>query len=29
LAFADDMLVMSSNQHEIEMIVEELAKLSL
>jgi hypothetical protein len=28
LAFADDMLVMSSNQHEIEMIVEELAKLS-
>ena len=29
LAFADDMLVMSSNQHEIEMIIEELAKLSL
>jgi hypothetical protein len=28
LAFADDMLVMSNNQHEIEMIVEELAKLS-
>ena len=29
LAFADDMLVMSNNQHEIEMIVEELAKLNL
>jgi uncharacterized protein with HEPN domain len=29
LAFADDMLVMSSNQHEIEIIIEELAKLSL
>ena len=28
LAFADDMLVMSDNQHEIEMAVEELAKLS-
>ena len=29
LAFADDMLVMSSNQYDIEMIIEELAKLSL
>jgi hypothetical protein len=29
LAFADDMLVMSNNHHEIEMIVEELAKLNL
>ena len=27
LAFADDMLVMSNNQHEIEMIVSELATL--
>ena len=27
LAFADDMLVMSNNQHEIEMIISELAKL--
>jgi hypothetical protein len=25
LAFADDMLVMSNNQHEVEMIVNELA----
>ena len=29
LAFADDMLVISNNQHEIEMIVEEVAKLNL
>ena len=29
LAFADDMLVMSNNQHEVEMIVNELAKLTL
>jgi retron-type reverse transcriptase len=28
LAFADDMLVMSNNQHEVEMIVNELAKLT-
>ena len=27
LAFADDMLVMSNNQHEIEMVISELAKL--
>jgi hypothetical protein len=28
LAFADDMLVMSNSQHEIEMVVEELATLN-
>ena len=28
LAFADDMLVMSNNQHELEMIVNELTKLT-
>jgi hypothetical protein len=28
LAFADDMLVMSNNQHEVEMIVNELTKLT-
>ena len=27
LAFADDMLVMSNNQHEIEMIISELGTL--
>ena len=27
LAFADDMLVMSNNQHEVEMVISELAKL--
>jgi hypothetical protein len=29
LAFADDMLVMSNNQHEVEMIINELANLQL
>jgi hypothetical protein len=28
LAFGDDMFVMSNNQHEVEMIVDELAKLT-
>ena len=28
LAFADDMLVMNNSQHDIEMVVEELATLN-
>ena len=29
LAFADDMLVISNSQHEIEMVIEELATLNI